>query len=161
MHFSRQRQPLLTCVDRSRFLMMERLPDRPSETTASTLKELFSALPKRLRKTMTVDNGGESQHQKLPVKTYFCDPHSPWQRGSIENANGVLRRYLPRKVKSITSMKGTLKTLQDLQYNTPKMPRLSHAAEALAKSMSVAIEIESSKIYCALRVTAWPVRADS
>jgi IS30 family transposase len=49
---------------------------------------------------MTVDNGGEFwQHQKLPVKTYFCDPHSPWQRGSIENANGVLRRYLPRKVR--------------------------------------------------------------
>ena len=66
--------------------------------TGVQLKEMFSALPKRLRKTMTVDNGGEFWlHQNLPVKTFFCDPHSPWQRGSIENANGVLRRYLPRK----------------------------------------------------------------
>ena len=144
MHFSGQRQPLLTCVDRrSRFLMMERLPDRTSETTASKLKELFSALPKRLRKTMTVDNGGEFwQHQKLPVKTYFCDPHSPWQRGSIENANGVLRRYLPRKVR-INQFNE--RDIEDIMwtYNTTPRKCLGYLTplEALAKSMGVALEI--------------------
>ncbi len=54
------------------------------------------------RRSITFDNGSEfARHQNLSqtldMKTWFCDPHSPWQRGSIENANGVLRRDLPRK----------------------------------------------------------------
>ena len=86
---------------------------------------------------MTVDNGGEFwQHEKLPVKTYFCDPHSPWQRGSIENANGVLRTYLPRKVRDQSIQ---LKDIEDIMwtYNTTPRKCLGYLTplEALAKSM--------------------------
>ena len=144
VHFAGQRQPLLTCTDRkSRFLMMTRMPDKTADTTAASLKDMFNALPKRLRKTMTVDNGGEFwQHKNLPVRTYFCDPHSPWQRGSIENANGVLRRWLPRKTR-INQF--TSKDINDIMwtYNTTPRKCLGYLTplEAMAKSMGVALEI--------------------
>lgn len=144
VHFAGQRSPLLTCTDRkSRFLMMERLPDKTADTTATSLKAMFMALPKRLRKTMTVDNGGEFwHHQKLPVRTYFCDPHAPWQRGSIENANGVLRRWLPRKTR-INQF--TDRDINDIMwtYNTTPRKCLGYLTplEAMAKSMGVALEI--------------------
>ena len=92
---------------------------------------------------MTVDNGGEFwQHEKLPVKTYFCDPHSPWQRGSIENANGVLRTYLPRKVRINQFNESDIEDIM-WTYNTTPRKCLGSLTplEALAKSMGFALEI--------------------
>ena len=62
----------------------------------------MGALPAKARRTITHDNGGEfARHETVTaatgVRAFFCDPHSPWQRGGIENANGLLRRDLPRK----------------------------------------------------------------
>ena len=72
--------------------------DLPNRNRAVSIPEET----KGARRSITFDNGSEfARHQNLSqtldMKTWFCDPHSPWQRGSIENANGVLRRDLPRK----------------------------------------------------------------
>jgi IS30 family transposase len=61
----------------------------------------ITALPEHLRKTLTWDQGAEmAQHAQLRIDTsveiYFCDPHSPWQRGTDENTNGLLRQYFPK-----------------------------------------------------------------
>ena len=93
---------------------------------------LLHLLPKQLLKSITHDNGGEfAKHkaveEKLGLTAYFCEPHSPWQRGAIENANGRLHMDLPRK----TKLKNyTDKDIQDLALvcnNTPRsrvfMPR--------------------------------------
>ncbi|MCC3862527.1 IS30 family transposase [Pseudemcibacter aquimaris] len=144
VHFSGQRASLLTCIDRkSRFLMTQKLPNKTAETTSDALTDMFDSLPRRLVKTMTVDNGGEFyQHQRLPIRTFFCDPHAPWQRGSIENANGVLRRMLPRKT-NINHF--TDSDINDIMwtYNTTPRKCLDYLTplEALAKSMGVALEI--------------------
>jgi IS30 family transposase len=66
------------------------------------LRAIFRRPPQLARLSITFDNGSEfARHQNLSqtldMKTWFCDPHSPWQHGSIENANGVLRRDLPKK----------------------------------------------------------------
>ena len=103
MLFQRHRQALLITHERkSRLLLARRQPGKAAAPVAKQLLRQFSALPRSLRRTLTVDNGTEfAQHyrlnRELRMATYFCDRHSPWQKGGIENAIGRMRRRLPRK----------------------------------------------------------------
>jgi IS30 family transposase len=104
--FGKGMSPVATLVERgSRFLMLVALPrgDHQAEAVADALTAAITTLPKQLTKTLTWDLGHEmAQHQRFTVDTgvqvYFCDPKSPWQRGSNENTNGLLRQYLPRRL---------------------------------------------------------------
>ena len=103
MQFRTQRGNLRTAVERKTGLMLATgFPRKTAEATATSLTGLLEGLPVAARRSITCDNGSEfAGHNKLErdlgIPTFFCDPHSPWQRGSIENANGILRRDLPRK----------------------------------------------------------------
>ena len=97
------RSAIITLVERStRYVMLGALPDgRASEAVIGVLAELIGRLPVELRRSLTWDQGPElAQHAKFTVAAdcpvFFCDPHSPWQRGSNENTNGLLRQYFPR-----------------------------------------------------------------
>ena len=85
-----------------RFVMLLALPrGRTAESVRGALAERIVALPEQLRRSLTWDRGKEmTEHFQFTVETgvqvYFCDPHSPWQRGSNENTNGLLRQYLPK-----------------------------------------------------------------
>jgi len=85
----------------SRYVMLIRLPrGRTAEEVRVALTRQVSKLPAELRRTLTWDQGKEmAEHVRFSVDTdmqvYFCDPHSPWQRGSGENTNGLLRQYFP------------------------------------------------------------------
>jgi len=92
-----------TLVERAtRYVLLVHLPaDRTAETVRDALAATVSALPAQLRRSLTWDQGSEmafhhefSTAAGMPV--YFCDPHSPWQRGSNENTNGLLRQYFPK-----------------------------------------------------------------
>lgn len=92
-----------TLVERhSRFLMLVHLgSQRKAEHVSAVLARHILALPKQLRRSITWDQGKEmADHVQFKIKTgvpvYFCDPYSPWQRGTNENTNGLLRQYLPR-----------------------------------------------------------------
>jgi len=94
---------IATLVERTtRFVMLVRIPyDRTAERVAIRLAEKMETLPEFLRGSVTWDQGKEmAAHAKFTVRTgipvYFCDPHSPWQRGSNENTNGLLRQYFPK-----------------------------------------------------------------
>ena len=94
---------IITLVERhSRYVMLGALPEsRVSEAVTNVLIGLMRRLPAELRKTLTWDQGSElASHAAFTLATdcrvYFCDPHSPWQRGSNENTNGLLRQYFPR-----------------------------------------------------------------
>jgi len=93
---------LATLVERhSRYVMLIRLPDRNAPTVARALARRIQRLPASLKQTLTWDRGKEMAHHKAftiatDVKVYFCDPRSPWQRGSNENTNGLLRQYFPK-----------------------------------------------------------------
>lgn len=103
MLFARYGQGLLVAHERqSRFIVINHPPDRKAERTARRLATLLKPIPMPLRKTLTIDNGTEfALHyrltEQLALQTYFCDPHSPWQKGGVENTIGRLRRQLPRK----------------------------------------------------------------
>jgi transposase, IS30 family len=94
---------IITLVERAtRYVMLGALPDsRVSQAVIDVLIGLMRRLPTELRKTLTWDQGVEmATHTSFTLATdcrvYFCDPHSPWQRGSNENTNGLLRQYFPR-----------------------------------------------------------------
>jgi len=93
---------IATLVERqSRFVLLERLPTADSATVVTALARRVRRLPAALRQSLTWDRGKEmAQHHRFTVTTdvqvYFCDPQSPWQRGSNENTNGLLRQYFPK-----------------------------------------------------------------
>jgi IS30 family transposase len=93
-----------TLVERStRYCLLLHLPRgrRDAATVAAAMIEAMSELPEHLRRSLTWDQGNEmARHNQITLATglaiYFCDPHSPWQRGSNENTNGLLRQYFPK-----------------------------------------------------------------
>ena len=94
---------IATLVERqTRYVMLGRLGgDGTTEHVIAALKQRIRELPTHLSLSLTWDQGKElAAHQRLSAETgidvYFCDPHSPWQRGSNENTNGLLRQYLPK-----------------------------------------------------------------
>ncbi|HEX3352185.1 MAG TPA: IS30 family transposase [Terriglobales bacterium] len=92
-----------TLVERhSRFCMLVKVPGKDTATVVAALSRHVRELPATLRRSLTWDRGLEmAQHKSFTMATdvqvYFCDPQSPWQRGSNENTNGLLRQYLPKK----------------------------------------------------------------
>jgi len=101
-----------TLVERTtRFVMLVHLPgDHSGESVRDGLVATMATLPKQLRRSLTWDQGCEmARHRDFTIATdmpvYFCDPASPWQRGSNENTNGLLRQFFP--------------TGQDLRQFTP------------------------------------------
>jgi IS30 family transposase len=92
-----------TLVERqTRYVLLSHLgTDASTETVTAKIAERILTLPEHLRRSLTWDQGREmARHVDLTVATgvtvYFCDPHSPWQRGSNENTNGLLRQYFPK-----------------------------------------------------------------
>jgi transposase, IS30 family len=85
----------------TRLVLLARLPGLDSRSVVQGFARKLSRVPKPLRRSMTYDQGREmARHEllssKLQLRVYFADPHSPWQRGTNENTNGLLRQYLPK-----------------------------------------------------------------
>ena len=91
-----------TLVERqTRFVKLVKIDQKDADSVAAALKREVLRLPQQLRRSITWDRGTEMARHKdfsiaTDVKVYFCDPHSPWQRGSNENTNGLLRQYFPK-----------------------------------------------------------------
>lgn len=116
-----------TLVERaSRFTMLVRIPyDRTAQRVSILLAQKMEHLPEFLRKSVTWDQGKEmAEHASFTVKTgidvYFCDPHSPWQRGSNENTNGLLRQYFPKGTDLSGYTQAELDAVADKLNNRPR-----------------------------------------
>jgi len=94
---------IATLVERfTRYVMLVKVPSRDTETVINALIKQAHKLPRELYKSLTWDRGKElADHKRFSLATdievYFCDPRSPWQRGSNENTNGLLRQYFPKR----------------------------------------------------------------
>jgi IS30 family transposase len=126
MQFRSQRGALLNLTERStRLTLLSSLPSKKAEPTSRAVTDVLAALPKAARKSLTFDRGGEfADHQTmkrdLDADIWFCDPHSPWQRGTIENTNGILRRDMPRKSDITDYTDHDIQMIQTLLNSTPR-----------------------------------------
>ena len=134
---------IATLVERkSRYVMLVRLSGRDSDTVVKALARRVQQLPASLKQSLTWDRGREmAEHRSFTVATdlqvYFCDPQSPWQRGSNENTNGLLRQYFPKGMDlsnvtqrelDVVALKLNTRPRETLDWNTP--------AEVLAASVA-------------------------
>jgi IS30 family transposase len=93
---------IATLVERrTRYVMLVKVPSKDSETVTNALIKNARKLPQELYKSLTWDRGTEmAEHKRFTlatdIKVYFCDPQNPWQRGTNENTNGLLRQYFPK-----------------------------------------------------------------
>ena len=125
---------IATLVERhSRLVMLVRVPSKDTKTVIDALIRQAHKLPRELYKSLTWDRGKEvADHQRFSLDTginvYFCDPQSPWQRGSNENTNGLLRQYFPKGVDLSNVHQNRLNAVarrlnerprKTLQYRTP------------------------------------------
>jgi IS30 family transposase len=126
MLFAKYGQGLLVAHERqSRYTILDHPADRKAERTAEHLAKLLASIPPSLRKTLTIDNGTEfALHyrltEQLALQTYFCDPHSPWQKGGVENAIGRLRRPLPRRTNLADLSSDQLASIVQAYNDTPR-----------------------------------------
>ena len=126
MLFSQYGQAALALHERqTRFIFLTRQPGKGAEPVANQLASWLGGVPKRLRQTITFDNGTEfaSHHlikARLGIATYFCDTHSPWQKGGIENAIGRLRRWMPRRTNLEDVDPELLQAFAQAYNNTPR-----------------------------------------
>jgi len=123
--FSDKRNNLLVAQERcSRFTFVAKQERKSAQQTVDRLKEWLAPLPPALRRSLTQDNGPEFflHHQLNPlgIKTYFCAPHSPWQKGGIENMNGRIRRYLPRRTAPDSFSDADVQALAQRLNDTPR-----------------------------------------
>ena len=117
---------LITLVERkTRFTYILKVQNKKSETVTTQIKNLFMKLPKKLRRSITYDNGVEmANHKWLTQKTgatvYFAHPYSSWERGTNENTNGLIRRFYPKKT---DFNKISYHELLELQHKLNNRPR--------------------------------------
>jgi transposase, IS30 family len=116
---------VLVAVERATlFVRLARQDTKHAHPVAEQLSAWFKAMPKHLRRTLTQDNGPEfAEHQQLhalDLKTYFCKPHHPWEKGSVENMNGRLRKYIPLGTDPESFSNQDLINLADRLNNTPR-----------------------------------------
>jgi IS30 family transposase len=102
--FGDRNSQIATLVERhTRYVMLVKVASKDTETVINALIDNARQLPHELYQSLTWDRGKEmADHKRFTLATdidvYFCDPHSPWQRGSNENTNGLLRQYFPKGV---------------------------------------------------------------
>lgn len=92
----------VTVERKTRLTRLISLPDKTARSSYLGLSKILSDLPSHLRRSITYDNGVENflyQHinERFRIQAYFCDPYSAWQKGTVENTNGLIRRFLPKQ----------------------------------------------------------------
>jgi len=110
---------------KSRFVLLCRMPDATATSVLAAFSRKLDKIPEPLRQTLTCDQGREMTcHKELTkatgMKVYFCDPHSPWQKGSCENMNGLLRQYLPKQEDLSLYTQQQLDAIADKLNNRPR-----------------------------------------
>jgi len=127
---------------KTRYVILTKMKDATADTALSSFSRGLSKVPKAMRVSMTYDQGKEmARHtelaERLKIKVYFCDPHSPWQRPTNENTNGLIRQYLPKGIDlSVYSQKDLDKIANSLNNRPRKVLGFRTPLEAYQTEIS-------------------------
>lgn len=146
LHGSKSRSQVGMLTERTtRLTLLFALPnDRTAPTVSAALQEIIQTLPKHLIRSLTWDQGKEmARHAQFTIATgiqvYFCDPGSPWQRGTAENTVGLLRQYLPKTADlSKLGQRDLTRIARELNGRPRKTLDWDTPAEAYARLVNVA-----------------------
>ena len=142
--FGAHNSQIATLVERqTRYVMLAKVASKDTETVVDALIRNARKLPQELYKSLTWDRGKEmADHKRFTLATdvqvYFCDPRSPWQRGSNENTNGLLRQYLPKGIDISSYSQAKLNAIAR-QLNERPRKTLGYQTPAEMFSQSVAL----------------------
>jgi IS30 family transposase len=133
----------------SRLVLLAKMDDATAASALAGFSAKLNSIAAPLRQSFTYDQGKEmSRHQELAtatgVRVYFCDPHSPWQRGTCENTNGLLRQYLPKGTDLSVYSQDDLDAIADSLNSRPRATHAFHSPfEVFAASLALASEPET------------------
>ena len=142
MQFKKQKAGLSVQYERKIMLnRIHKVRDKSAEETGRAVSETVESVPQTLFRTLTWDNGKEGVcHTGIrdcyDIETYFCDPYSSWQKGGVENTNGLIREYLPRDTDMSIITDGDIYRIQERLNDRPRK-KLNYATpnEALARTI--------------------------
>jgi transposase, IS30 family len=133
---------LQSLVERkSRYLILAKSPDASADAVLESFTKRFRHVPAGVRKTLTYDQGREmAKHETLAkclkIDVYFADPHSPWQRPTNENTNGLIRQYLPKGLDLAPFSQGYLNAIaRELNDRPRKCLAFETPAEVFAREI--------------------------
>jgi IS30 family transposase len=144
---SKQRRVCVAVVveRKTRYYLVVRMEDKSARSMRRALEKALRRLPPHLRRTLTYDNGLENAlhelvNEALRTKSYFCKPYHSWEKGSIENRNGILRRYYPKKHDWVLTTQKEINRIVNRINSTPmKCLGYRTPAEVFAKCGGVAL----------------------
>ena len=110
---------------KSRYTVLIKNETRHSNTVMGSIRERLQKFAKPMRQTVTFDRGSEFLYytllsRQLNIKSYYCDPRSPWQKGTVENTNSRIRRFLPRNTDLEKISNDNLTAIAEQMNNTPR-----------------------------------------
>jgi len=124
---SRQSKASLVVIRerKSQLVKIRKINSRTAKNTRIAIVSMMKHIPAKLRKSITFDNGLEfAEHEliasKLGVKTFFCNAYHSWEKGGVENANGLIRRYLPKKTNFSLISDGYIRYIENQLNNRPR-----------------------------------------
>ena len=135
----------------SRLVLLAKMEDATAASALAGFSAKLNSIAAPLRQTFTYDQGKEmSRHQELTaatgVRVYFCDPHSPWQRGTCENTNGLLRQYLPKGTDLSVYTQDELDAIADSLNSRPRATHAFHSPfEVFAATLASASQPQRAK----------------
>ena len=123
--FGKRNQPVSVQYEKKSLIVrLHKLIDQTARASREAIEDTLELLPKSWRQTMTFDNGTENtEHTKLKavgLETYFCDPYRAWQKGGVENANNLIRQYIPKGADLNNYTNRDIKAIQERLNNRPR-----------------------------------------
>ena len=136
----------------SRLVLLARMDDATAASALAGFTAKLNSIAAPMRHSLTYDQGKEmTRHRELTastgVKVYFCDPHSPWQRGSCENTNGLLRQYLPKGTDLSIHTQADLDAIADSLNNRPRATHAFHSPLEVFAAMLQAAHQPSTSVH--------------